>query len=141
MTTAFWTRKKSRPIPKRIHLMRQFPVLEGGQEKDEDSFADEPEMAVRMVAPLYLDQLVESPTLLTFVSPDHLAILQEEVKRIPQWMAWPETQHSSSSEDGESIFWTIFPLCHSFPANIASQFKWISKTCSLVPEIMEYNAS
>eukprot|EP00978_Attheya_sp_CCMP212_P033874 scaffold138978_cov53-Attheya_sp.AAC.1 len=114
-----------RPIPKRIHLMRQYPFgrsnfmdhgpdeaeaaspvpnncagghealmdrclweeylgLEDGQEENEDPFADEPEMADRMVAPHYLVPLVEFPSLNKFVSPEHLAILQEEVKRIPR---------------------------------------------------------
>eukprot|EP00978_Attheya_sp_CCMP212_P037705 scaffold180367_cov59-Attheya_sp.AAC.1 len=117
-------------------LVHEYPVLEEGQEEG-DAFADEPEMAVRMVAPPYLDPLVEFPTLHKSVSFEHLAILQEEVKRIPQWTAWPETQQYSSSDDGESASWTVFPLCHTFPANDASQFKCISKTCSLVPEITE----
>jgi hypothetical protein len=105
--------------------------LEEAQEKDEDPFADEPEMTVRKVAPPYLDPLVEFPSLHKFVSPEHLAILQEEVKRIPQWTVWPETQHYSSSQFAS---WTIFLLYHTFPAKDVSQFKWISKTCSLVPE-------
>jgi hypothetical protein len=108
--------------------------LEEAQEKDEDPFADEPEMTVRKVAPPYLDPLVEFPSLHKFVSPEHLAILQEEVKRIPQLTVWPETQHCSSSQDDEFASRTIFLLYHTFPAKDVFRFKWISKTCSLVPE-------
>eukprot|EP00978_Attheya_sp_CCMP212_P006697 scaffold15531_cov40-Attheya_sp.AAC.1 len=118
-------------------LWEEYLVLEDGQEENEDPFADEPEMPVRMVAPPYLDPLVEFPSLNKFVSPEHLAILQEEVKRIPQWTTWPEKQHYSSSDNGKSASWAVFPLRHTFPANDASQFKLISKTCSLVPETME----
>eukprot|EP00978_Attheya_sp_CCMP212_P025235 scaffold80854_cov34-Attheya_sp.AAC.3 len=71
-------------------LWEEYLVSEDGQEENEDPFADEPEMAVRMVAPPYLVPLVEFPSLNKFESPEHLAILQEEVKRIPQWTAWPE---------------------------------------------------
>eukprot|EP00978_Attheya_sp_CCMP212_P049487 scaffold671012_cov67-Attheya_sp.AAC.1 len=44
-------------------LWEEYPVLEEGQEEGGESFADEPEMAIRMVAPPYLDPMVEYPSL------------------------------------------------------------------------------
>ncbi|KAL7469957.1 hypothetical protein ACHAXS_010205 [Conticribra weissflogii] len=89
----------------------------------------------RLVSPPYLSCDEEYPGLLDNVV-DNIAIIREEAKRIPLWTAWPETSHYSYDQntDSASAPWTVFPLCHTFPADNVSQRKFIHKTCSFVPE-------
>jgi hypothetical protein len=62
----------------------------------------------------------------------HLSTIQHEAKSIPQWTAWPETNHYASGTT--TAEWTVFPLCHCFPANQPSQKQWIAATCRQVPQ-------
>ena len=81
------------------------------------------------------------------MKPENIAVITDEALRIPQWTAWPEKTHYSSPDDDEEgddesesredspypATWTVFPLCHTFPANIVENRKWIGKTCNFVP--------
>ena len=103
----------------------------------------------RLVAPPYQSHRDLYPGLLDeIMKPENIAAITDEALRIPQWTAWPEKNHYSSPDDddegsdGESegredspypATWTVFPLCHTFPANIVENRKWISKTCNFVP--------
>lgn len=102
----------------------------------------------RLVAPPYQSHRDLYPGLLDeIMKPENIAAITDEALRIPQWTAWPEKNHYSSPDDdeegdGESegredspypATWTVFPLCHTFPANIVESRKWISKTCNFVP--------
>ena len=86
----------------------------------------------RIVSPPYLNLHDEFPRLL-----DPLVQRIEDVKReaelIPQWTAWPERNHYSSSDESAGASWTVFPLCYTFPANDVTQRKFIDKTCAFVP--------
>ena len=103
----------------------------------------------RLVAPPYQSHLDLYPGLLDeIMKPKNIAAITDEALRIPRWTAWPEKNHYSSPDDdddegdGESkgnedspypATWTVFPLCHTFPANIVENRKWIGKTCNFVP--------
>lgn len=72
--------------------------------------------------------------------------IRNEALQIPQWTAWPETAHYSKAtdrgtdEDNDGVFhpiWTVFPLCHCFPANKAENKKWIDQTCAFVPKTIQ----
>jgi len=92
-----------------------------------------PTAAYRIVAPPY--QLVNDlyPSVLdSFAQPDNLKRLIQEAVSIPQWTAWPETNHYSSTSEGGAS-WSVFPLCHTFPATNVANKRWISKTCQYVP--------
>lgn len=89
----------------------------------------------RMVSPPYLSLEQEYPGLLDPIL-NNLKLIREEVARIPQWTAWPERNHYSSCTDDENTLyaaWTVFPLCHTFPADDVRHRKFIEKTCSFVP--------
>lgn len=102
----------------------------------------------RLVAPPYQSHRDLYPGLLDeIMKPENIAVITDEALRIPQWTAWPEKTHYSSpdddeEDDGESeekedspypATWTVFPLCHTFPANIVENRTWIGKTCNFVP--------
>lgn len=96
----------------------------------------------RMVSPPYQDITDVCGKLLeTLTSHGNMKILVEEAMKIPQWTAWPERNHYQSEydEDVENIdsaypaSWTVFPLCHTFPASDVSKRKFIPLTCSFVP--------
>jgi len=103
------------------------------------------EFIYRMVAPPYQCHRDLFGTLFDrLTSKESMAILVQEALRIPQWTAWPERNHYQSdydnSDDIDGAYpasWTVFPLCHTFPANDVSNRKWISLTCSLVPQTTE----
>jgi aspartyl/asparaginyl beta-hydroxylase (cupin superfamily) len=70
--------------------------------------------------------------------------LAEEARRIPQWTAWPEKTHYQSEYDEsdhiDSAYpasWTVFPLCHTFPASDVSKRKFIPLTTGFVPKTTE----
>ncbi|KAL3804508.1 hypothetical protein HJC23_002547 [Cyclotella cryptica] len=89
----------------------------------------------RMISPPYLSLEQEYPGLLDPIL-NNLKLIREEVARIPQWTAWPERNHySSSTNDENNLYaaWTVFPLCHTFPADDVRHRKFIEKTCSFVP--------
>ena len=90
----------------------------------------------RMISPPYLSHDQEYPGLLDAII-SNIEQIRDEALKIPQWTAWPERNHYSSStndEDGPYAAWTVFPLCHTFPANDVSRRKYIETTCSFVPK-------
>lgn len=101
--------------------------------------ADNPKQKVvmhRMISPPYLSHEQEYRDLLDSII-SNISHIREEAMKIPQWTAWPERNHYSSSTDDEDnpyAAWTVFPLCHTFPANDVSQLKFIETTCSFVPQ-------
>ena len=108
---------------------------------------DDPALAqkqYRVVAPpyqnhddIYMDQLKN-----IFLNQENLELVINEAKSIPQWTAWPERNHYQSDYDNNTevtnsaypASWTVFPLCHTFPASDVSARKWIPKTCAFVPQ-------
>jgi hypothetical protein len=95
----------------------------------------------RMVAPPYQDVTdLYGDLLKEFTCHDNLKKLLEEAAKIPQWTAWPEKNHYQSDYDqSDSIdsaypaSWTVFPLCHTFPASDVSKRQFIPMTCAFVP--------
>ena len=103
---------------------------------------------VRMASPPYLSdsQDYEAAMLEPLVA--QWRVIREEALQIPQWTAWPETQHYSKarskssdddSDDDEPFHptWNVFPLCHCFPANQPEKKVWIDKTCAFVPRTVQ----
>mmetsp|Transcript_35726 Transcript_35726/g.52393 ORF Transcript_35726/g.52393 Transcript_35726/m.52393 type:complete len:275 (-) Transcript_35726:13-837(-) len=91
-----------------------------------------PKMAFRQVSPPYLNMHTESlynSILSPLLSPKNLSLLINEALSIPQWAPWPEPHYNT---DGGSD-WTVFPLCHTFPAQHVSNRKWIQSTCAHTP--------
>lgn len=75
------------------------------------------------------------------LSGNNLITIAEEASRIPQWTAWPERNHYQSDYDNKADIdgaypasWTVFPLCHTFPANDVSKRQFIPMTCGFVPQ-------
>ena len=102
--------------------------------KDEYPIEDE-EVACRMLCPPYISHTQDYPNLLEPLL-ERLSTLREEALSIPKWTAWPERQHyrSSSANGNDNVScWTVFPLCHCFPANVVENRKWIDATCAYVP--------
>lgn len=88
----------------------------------------------RLVAPPYISHKEYYPGLLDPLL-QRLHTIQEEALSIPRWTAWPERQHySTNSDNPEEPTWTVFPLCHCFPANRIENRKWIHATSSVVPQ-------
>jgi len=105
-----------------------------------------PPIQYRLVAPPYQSCRDLYPGLFNeIMKPESIRAIAEEALNIPQWTAWPEKNHYSSpdDEDGDGVedrknspypaTWTVFPLCHTFPANVLANRKWIGKTCNFVP--------
>jgi len=92
------------------------------------------ETYVRPIAPPYISYKQDYPGLLEPLLED-IDIIFDEATSIPQWTAWPERNHYSSSPGNPNIpTWTVFPLCHCFPANDVNKRKWIEITCVHVPK-------
>ena len=107
-----------------------------------------PPIQYRLVAPPYQSHRDLFPGLLDeIMKPDNIAAITNEALAIPRWTAWPEKNHYSSPDDDEEsdgnsesredspypATWTVFPLCHTFPANVVENRQWIGKTCTFVP--------
>ncbi len=92
----------------------------------------EPILRQRMVSPPYLNHDEEFPRLLDQLV-EKIDDIRREAQLIPQWTAWPERNHYSSSGENSGASWTVFPLCYTFPANDVTQRKFIDKTCAFVP--------
>lgn len=103
-----------------------FPLEEVEEEED-----------CRALCPPYISHTQDYPGLLEPLL-EHLLTLVQEASTIPRWTAWPERQHYRSSSanggDDDVASWTVFPLCHCFPANIVENRKWIDVTCEFVPQ-------
>uniref|UniRef100_A0A7S4JUW8 Aspartyl/asparaginy/proline hydroxylase domain-containing protein n=1 Tax=Odontella aurita TaxID=265563 RepID=A0A7S4JUW8_9STRA len=104
------------------------------QSKPREPSADPP-LLHRLVSPPYHSHAHLYPDALSaLLDPANLTSVIEEARSIPQWTAWPETAHySSSSDDGSVVSWTVFPLCHTFPASDPSRRKFIRGTCRHAP--------
>jgi len=112
-----------------------------GNDDDDDEEEEEKEWFEQVVlpsAPPYVSYRQEYGNLLDpLLSSENLNVIRQEALSIPQWTAWPERQHYSSSKDGsDEPTWTVFPLCHCFPANDVSQRKFLDMTCNFVPNTM-----
>ena len=97
-----------------------------------------PLLSYRLTAPPYADWAQEYAHLKLgkLLEPENQRLLREDAMGIPQWTAWPEEQHYRVPEgDGNSSStpWTVFPLCHCFPAHDASQLTWVPATANCVP--------
>jgi len=96
----------------------------------------------RMVGPPYQEVTdIYGDLLKSFTCDENLKTLLAEASTIPQWTAWPEKNHYQSeydeSENIDSVYpasWTVFPLCHTFPAHDVSKRQFIPLTCGFVPE-------
>jgi hypothetical protein len=90
----------------------------------------------RLVSPPYLNLDEEYPGANLFArlfSKEALDIFTEDALSVPQWTPWPETAHYKVSSFGNEKPWTVFPLCHCFPANEPDNFTWVPFTKSFVP--------
>jgi len=101
---------------------------------DEDSDENEFQEIFRPVAPPFISVKQDYNNLLEpILEPENFETIRKEAINIPQWTAWPEKQHYSSKGNSDEPTWTVFPLCHCFPANHVENRKWIDVTCNFVP--------
>lgn len=137
-----------RRLPPRVCLMVQHPMKHDvpigclvesyTRQRDEDLEDDDDnvfQQFYRPVAPPFLSMKQDysnlmEPLLLT----ENFQTIRQEAMNIPQWTAWPERQHYSSKGDSDEPTWTVFPLCHCFPANIVENRTWIDATSNFVPQ-------
>ena len=88
----------------------------------------------RQVAPPYINHQQDYPNLLEPLI-EQLQTIRDEALSIPTWPAWPERNHYSSNPlNPDAPAWTVFPLCHCFPANQVENRKWIKTTCAFAPK-------
>ena len=90
----------------------------------------------RLVSPPYLDLDEEYPganLVRKLFSQEAIKIFTKDALSVPGWTPWPETAHYKVSSFGNEKPWTVFPLCHCFPANEPDNFTWVSVTKSFVP--------
>lgn len=145
-----------RQLPPRCNLAKNISTLNGGlnltsmespkgtlwerYRKHEvvQSDHDESNIQYRIVSAPYQNHAELFPDVLeAFMSPENMRLLRNEADSIPQWTAWPEKNHYESERDDEEhtypASWTVFPLCHTFPATDPSARKWINATSSYTP--------
>ena len=103
----------------------------------------------RMVAPPYVSYQQDYNAEQLKPLLDHWKTIRDEALQIPQWTAWPERQHYSKATNNrddndddsgngyDNPSWTVFPLCHCFPANQPENKKWIEQTCAFVPQTVQ----
>ena len=121
------------------------------QEGANDNEIGHPEAAnpqYQLVSPPYLDLDEEYPgagLLAKLFSKEALRIFTEDAVSVPQWTPWPENAHYKVSSFGNEKPWTVFPLCHCFPANKPENFTWlpvtkafVPRTCRLLEEALRY---
>lgn len=106
-------------------------------EEDDDDGKIRMQNYWRLVAPPYINHQQDYPNLMKPLL-EHLQIILDEALAIPSWPAWPEKNHYSSNRlDPDVPCWTVFPLCHCFPANQVQNKKWIRATCAYAPKTTE----
>jgi len=90
-------------------------------------------LLLRSVSPPYIRnwKVYYGDVLEHFLESNNFRMLQQEARSIPQWTPWPEQQHYSTETSTSS--WTVFPLVHTFPAQSASNRKWIQSTSTFCP--------
>jgi hypothetical protein len=108
-------------------------VRQRDDDEDDDNNNDEVfQEYYRFVAPPYVSIQQDYTNLIEpLLTPENFQAIRQEAINIPQWTAWPETQHYSSTTDGPT--WSVFPLCHCFPASQVERRKWIHVTCQACP--------
>mmetsp|Transcript_7505 Transcript_7505/g.18395 ORF Transcript_7505/g.18395 Transcript_7505/m.18395 type:complete len:631 (+) Transcript_7505:112-2004(+) len=107
-------------------------VMEASKEGDSNTNS----VRYRLVSPPYLnlDEEYHGANLFAkLFSKEALRIFTEDALSVPQWTPWPETAHYKVSSFGNEKPWTVFPICHCFPANKPDNFTWIPMTKSFVP--------
>jgi hypothetical protein len=136
-----------RHLPPRNHLTREHPhtkeiapnktlwetIPDPTYSEEDADQTPPPPLVTRLVSQPYLDALHEYPILQLLI--DNLAAIQQEALTIQHWTAWPEETHYSKLNNlsGSSTPWTVFPLCHCFPATNALNLQWIPPTTALLP--------
>jgi hypothetical protein len=139
-----------RHLPPRLQFKHDASTMKGSLLEYAEAFTNEKTTEKnfnwRMSAPPYQNEFETYGHLLKkLTSPENLREITEEAGKIPQWTAWPEKNHYESEYGNENpnydssypASWTVFPLCHTFPADDISAKKWIDMTCSLVPKTFE----
>ena len=107
-------------------------------QEDDTEPLSEPVWSIRQVSPPLHNALDEYPALQKLVEPTTLALLRRDAQSIAHWTAWPEQQHYQASENGhEGPTWTVFPLCHCFPATQVEKRQWIAPTSQHVPSTVQ----
>ncbi len=118
-------------------LWEEYFVTEDDDESDEkEGDASKDKRKYRLVSPPYLNLDQEYPganLLAKLFSKEALRIFTEDALSVPQWTPWPETAHYKVSSFGNEKPWTVFPLCHCFPANEPEKLTWIPSTKAFVP--------
>jgi hypothetical protein len=136
-----------RHLPPRPQFKSQLengvPLLDGCLWQKFRSIEPDDPSKYKMVTPPYQDiHDVCGDLLDTFTNDENIKIMVEEAKKIPQWTPWPEKNHYQSEDDEDAgiddsaypASWTVFPLCHTFPAEDVSKRQFIPITCSYVPQ-------
>ena len=115
------------------------------QEK-KDSVVDNNNRQYRLVSPPYLNLEEEytNRVMSKLFSKDAIRIFTEDALSVPLWTPWPESAHYKTSSLGNEKPWTVFPLCHCFPANEPDNFTWVNatkvhvpRTCSLLEDALK----
>ena len=100
--------------------------------------ATKKERRYRVVSPPYLNLQEEYPPdiMAKLFSKEAMEIFTQDAINIAQHcIAWPEAAHYKVSSDGTNDRpWTVFPLCHCFPANQPAKLTWIPSTQAAVPK-------
>eukprot|EP00531_Pseudo-nitzschia_arenysensis_P020478 CAMPEP_0116146552 /NCGR_PEP_ID=MMETSP0329-20121206/17230_1 /TAXON_ID=697910 /ORGANISM="Pseudo-nitzschia arenysensis, Strain B593" /LENGTH=348 /DNA_ID=CAMNT_0003642317 /DNA_START=304 /DNA_END=1350 /DNA_ORIENTATION=+ len=130
-------------------LWEEYEVIEDDDESDEkkgDGSKDS--RHYQLVSPPYLNLDQEYPganLLAKLFSKEALRIFTEDALSVPRWTPWPETAHYKVSSFGNEKPWTVFPLCHCFPAYEPDKLTWITstkafvpRTCRLLEEALQY---
>ena len=120
-------------------LWEEYEVKESGDSdipKDAEETSCKKSRQYRLVSPPYLNLDEEYPgrnLVAKLFSKEALRIFTEDALSVPQWTPWPETAHYKVSSFGNEKPWTVFPLCHCFPADKPDNFTWVPATKSFVP--------
>jgi len=140
----YGTLRKTTKIPSKGFLWEEYEE----NEDDSDSHHQEQNDGVdnnkttpvnhrhyRLVSPPYLNLEEEYPkhVFAKLFSKDAIRIFTEDALSVPQWIPWPESAHYKTSSQGNERPWTVFPLCHCFPANEPDNFTWVPATKAHVP--------
>jgi len=123
------------------------------KEENENNYTQEKKDSVdkksifRLVSPPYLNLEEEytNRVMSKLFSKDAIRIFTEDALSVPLWTPWPESAHYKTSSLGNENPWTVFPLCHCFPANEPDNFTWVNatkvhvpRTCSLLEDALRY---
>ena len=106
------------------------------QKESSDSEDQNNDRQYRLTCPPYVNLYQDyPPQIQQLFSKESLEVFLRDALSIPQWTPWPETAHYRvSSDDPGAIPWTVFPLCHCFPANKPENLTWVPATKAFVPQ-------